>query len=163
MQRYLQDEIDLSYRHSRFREIRRIGFDAQGYPTVPSRGLIEPSEIIIQLGIRLRKEDPEKVRATIEEYKRHRKMTQPVQKSAGSVFKNPPGDYAGRLIDQAGLKGKTYGKAQISQRHANFFINLGGASAADVVALIVEARNRVHEQFGVDLELEVELRGEWGK
>jgi UDP-N-acetylmuramate dehydrogenase len=163
MQRYLHDEIDLSYRHSRFREIRRIDFDAQGYPTVPSRGLIEPSEIIIQLGIRLRKEDPEKLRATIEEYKQHRKMTQPVQKSAGSVFKNPPGDYAGRLIDQAGLKGKTYGKAQISQRHANFFINLGGASAADVVALIVEARNRVREQFGVDLELEVELRGEWGK
>jgi UDP-N-acetylmuramate dehydrogenase len=163
MRRYLHDEIDLSYRHSRFRESRRIDFDAQGYPIAPPRGLIEPGEIIVQLGIRLRKEDPEKLRATIEEYKRHRKTTQPPQKSAGSVFKNPPGDYAGRLIDQAGLKGKTHGKAQISKRHANFFVNLGGASAADVVALIVEARNRVHEQFGVDLELEVELRGEWGK
>ena len=115
------------------------------------------------MGIRLRKEDPEKLRASIETYKQHRKTTQPAQKSAGSVFKNPPGDYAGRLIDQAGLKGKTHGKAQISQRHANFFVNLGGATAADVVALIVEARNNVHEQFGVDLELEVELRGEWGK
>jgi UDP-N-acetylmuramate dehydrogenase len=150
MRRYLHDEIDLSYRHSRFRESRHIDFDAQGYPIVPSRGLIEPSEIILQLGIRLRKEDPEKLRSTIEEYKQHRKMTQPTQKSAGSVFKNPPGDYAGRLIDQAGMKGKTYGKAQISQRHA-------------VVALIVEARNHVHEQFGVNLELEVEFRGEWGK
>jgi UDP-N-acetylmuramate dehydrogenase len=161
--RYLHDEIDLSYRHSRFRASRHIDFDAQGYPIVPPRGLIEPSEIILQLGIRLQKENPEKLRATIEEYKKHRKMTQPTQKSAGSVFKNPAGDFAGRLIDQAGLKGKTHGKAQISQRHANFIVNLGGASAADVVALIVEARNRVHEQFGVDLELEVELRGEWGK
>jgi UDP-N-acetylmuramate dehydrogenase len=161
--RYLHDEIDLGYRHSRFRESRRIDFDAQGYPIVPPRGLIEPSEIILQLGIRLRKEDPKKLRTTIEEYKQHRKITQPTQKSAGSVFKNPTGDYAGRLIDQAGLKGKTYGKAQISQRHANFIINLGGGSAADVVALIVEAHNRVHEKFGVDLELEVELRGEWGK
>ncbi len=163
MRRYQHDEVDLGYRHSRFRESRRILFDAQDYPIVPPRGLIEPSEIIAQLGIRLHREDPEKLRATIEEYKQHRKLTQPVQKSAGSVFKNPPGDYAGRLIDQAGLKGKTHGKAQISQRHANFFVNLGGASAADVVALIVEARNSVHEQFGIDLELEVELRGDWGK
>jgi UDP-N-acetylmuramate dehydrogenase len=161
--RYLHDEIDLSYRNSRFRESRRIDFDVQGYPIVPPRGLIEPSEIILQLGIRLRQEAPEKLRATIEEYKRHRKTTQPPQKSAGSVFKNPPGDYAGRLIDQAGLKGQIHGKAQISKRHANFFVNLGGASGADVIALIVEARNRVHEQFGVALELEVELRGEWGK
>src|SRR5437763_3711517 len=161
--RYLHDEIDLGYRHSRFRESRRIDFDAQGYPIVPPRGLIEPSEVILQLGIRLRKENPEKLRATIEEYKKHRKMTQPTQKSAGSIFKNPPGDYAGRLIDQAGLKGKIHGKAQISQRHANFIVNLGRANAADIVALIVEARNRVHEQFGVDLELEIELRGEWGK
>ncbi len=163
IQRYLHDEIDLSYRHSRFRASRRIDFDTQGYPIVPPRGLIEPSEIILQLGIRLRREDPEKLHATIEEFKRHRKATQPPQKSAGSVFKNPLGDYAGRLVDQSGLKGKTHGKAQISKRHANFFVNLGGASAGDVVALIVEARKRVHEQFGVDLELEVELRGEWGK
>jgi UDP-N-acetylmuramate dehydrogenase len=86
-----------------------------------------------------------------------------VQQSAGSVFKNPPGDYAGRLIEQAGLKGVIHGKAQISERHANFIVNLGGASAADVVALMKEARNRVHEKFGVDLELEVEPRGEWGQ
>ncbi len=163
LRRYPSDELDLSYRHSRFREKRRIAFDAQGYPIVPPRGLIEPDEIIVQLGIRLHREDPQKLRTIIEGYKQHRKRTQPPQKSAGSVFKNPPGDYAGRLIDQAGMKGTTHGKAQISKRHANFIVNLGGASAADVVALIVQARNRVHEQFGVDLELEVELRGEWGK
>ena len=88
-------------------------------------------------------------------------MTQPPQQSAGSVFKNPGGDYAGRLIEQAGMKGASSGKAQISERHANFIVNLGGASAADVATLIKEARNNIHEKFGVKLELEVELRGEW--
>jgi UDP-N-acetylmuramate dehydrogenase len=129
---------------------------------LPPRGLIEPGEIIVRLAIRLHRENPEKLRKLIEEYKQHRKRTQPPQKSAGSVFKNPPGDYAGRLIEQAGMKGITHGKAQISERHANFIVNLGGASAADVVALVVQARNRVREKFGVHLELEVELRGEWG-
>ncbi len=162
VRRYLHDELDLSYRHSRFRSERRIAFDAQGYPILPPRGLIEPGEIIVRLAIRLHRENPEKLRKLIEEYKQHRKRTQPPQKSAGSVFKNPPGDYAGRLIEQAGMKGITHGKAQISERHANFIVNLGGASAADVVALVVQARNRVREKFGVDLELEVELRGEWG-
>jgi UDP-N-acetylmuramate dehydrogenase len=161
LRRYTKDEIELSYRHSRFRSGREVTFDAHGYPVVPARGMIEPVEIIMRLGVRLHRADPTQLKATIESYKRHRKQTQPVQKSAGSVFKNPPGDFAGRLIEQAGLKGLTHGKAQISQRHANFIVNLGGASAADVVELIVAARKRVQEQFGIALELEVELRGEW--
>ncbi|MFL5626730.1 MAG: UDP-N-acetylenolpyruvoylglucosamine reductase, partial [Ktedonobacteraceae bacterium] len=123
--------------------------------------LIEPAEIIMRLGVRLHREDPRQLRALISQYKQHRKQTQPPQQSAGSVFKNPPGDFAGRLIEQAGMKGVISGKAQISQRHANFIVNLGGASAADVATLIKEARNRVREKFGVNLELEVELRGEW--
>src|SRR5213080_2783801 len=163
VQRYQHNELDLSYRHSRFRELRRIQFDVQGNPMVAERGLIEPAEIIMRLGIRLHREEPQKLRKLIEQYKQHRKMTQPVQQSAGSVFKNPPGDFAGRLIEQAGMKGTIHGKAQISDRHANFIVNLGGASATDVVALIREARNRVHKKFGVDLELEVELRGEWAE
>jgi UDP-N-acetylmuramate dehydrogenase len=116
----------------------------------------------LQLGIRLHHEDPQKLRALVDQYKQHRKQTQPPQKSAGSIFKNPPGDFAGRLIEEAGLKGKRHGKAQISPRHANFIVNLGGASAADITALIIEAHNRVLDKFGVNLELEVELRGEWG-
>ena len=163
VRRYMHDELDLSYRHSRFRELRRVVFDEQGYPKPAPRGLIEPAEIILLLTIRLHHEDPQKLRKIIEEHKQYRKRTQPVQQSAGSIFKNPAGDYAGRLIEQAGLKGMIHGKAQISERHANFIVNLGRASAADVVALIKEARNRVHEKFGIDLELEVELRGEWGK
>ena len=162
LRRYLHTEIDLGYRQSRFRAGRHIAFDAQGYPIAPPSRLIEPAEIIVQLAVRLHRDDPQKLKAIIEDHKQHRKRTQPPQQSAGSVFKNPPGDFAGRLIEQAGMKGMTNGKAQISQRHANFIVNLGGASAADVVALIVEARKHVHAQFGVDLELEVEMRGEWG-
>ncbi len=161
VRRYMHDELDLSYRHSRFRELRRGQFDAQGHPLPIAREQIDPPEIILLLGLRLHREDPKKLRAIIAQHKQHRKKTQPTQASAGSIFKNPAGDYAGRLIDQAGLKGTTRGKAQISERHANFIVNLGGATAADVAALIMEARNRVKDQFGVELEMEVELRGEW--
>ena len=158
---YQHEELDLAYRHSRFRAQRRVQFDAQGYPLAASRRLIEPSEIITQVGVHLHRQDSLILRTIVEEHKQYRKRTQPPQQSAGSVFKNPPGDYAGRLIEVAGLKGMTYGKAQISERHANFIVNLGGASAADVATLIKEARNRVREKFGVNLELEVEPRGEW--
>jgi UDP-N-acetylmuramate dehydrogenase len=161
VRRYQHAELDLSYRHSRFRILRRVEFDARGFPQASPRGLIEPAEIIMLLGVRLRREDPQKLRALIERYKQHRKQTQPPQQSAGSVFKNPAGDYAGRLIEQAGMKGAACGKARISERHANFIVNVGGASAADVATLIKEARNSVREKSGVQLELEVELRGEW--
>jgi len=159
--RYQHADIDLSYRHSRFRAQRRVQFDQQGYPITAPRKLIEPSEIIMQLGVRLHREDPQKLRMAIDEHKLYRKRTQPPQQSAGSMFKNPPGDYSGRLIEAVGLKGMTQGGAQISERHANFIVNVGGATAADVAVLIKEARNRVYTQFGVELELEVELRGAW--
>jgi UDP-N-acetylmuramate dehydrogenase len=159
--RYALAELDLGYRHSRFRAQRRVQFDEEGYPVAAPRQLIEPAEIIMQLGIRLHREDPGVLRRLIEERKQHRKRTQPQQQSAGSVFKNPSGDYSGRLIEAVGMKGKMYGKAQFSERHANFIVNVGGAKAADVAALIREAHDRVRERFGVDLELEVELRGEW--
>lgn len=161
VRRYQHDELDLAYRHSRFRAQRRIQFDEQGNPVAAAHKLIEPAEIIMQVGVRLHRDDPQRLRAVIDEYKQHRKRTQPPQQSAGSVFKNPQGDYAGRLIEAAGLKGAVHGKACISERHANFIVNVGGASAADVAALIREAHNRVRERFGVELELEVELRGEW--
>ncbi len=158
---YEHDEMDLSYRHSRFRSQRRIFFDDTDQPVVAPREPIEPAEIITRLGVRLHRAEPQELRARIEEFKQHRKRTQPPQQSAGSVFKNPEGDFAARLIEQADLKGQAHGKARISERHANFIVNSGGASAADVVALIVQARQRVKERFKVDLELEVELRGAW--
>ena len=95
------------------------------------------------------------------EFNEYRRRTQPPGASIGSMFKNPPGDAAGRLIDAAGLKGARVGQAEISRTHANFFVNLGGATARDVMALIEQARQKVREQFGVELELEIELVGDW--
>jgi UDP-N-acetylmuramate dehydrogenase len=77
------------------------------------------------------------------------------------MFKNPPGDYAGRLIEAAGLKGIQIGGVQISPLHANFFINLGGGTSADYHALIELVRRTVREKFGVALELEIERIGDW--
>jgi UDP-N-acetylmuramate dehydrogenase len=77
------------------------------------------------------------------------------------MFKNPPGDFAGRLVEAAGLKGTRFGQAEISRLHGNFFLNHGGASAVDVAQLLIEARRRVQETSGVRLELEIELVGEW--
>jgi UDP-N-acetylmuramate dehydrogenase len=153
--------LGLAYRHSRFRSHRRITFDDDGRPTVPAQGLIDPTEMILGGTFLLAHAPVEEVRARVAAYRRHRKETQPVQGSAGSVFKNPPGAHAGRLIEAAGLKGATVGGAQISPVHANFIVNAGGATARDVVALIALARRTVREQFGVELELEVELRGAW--
>ena len=93
------------------------------------------------------------------EYREHRTRTQDLQHaSAGCMFKNPAdGTSSGRLIDEAGLKGRTVGRAQVSERHANFIINLGGASARDVRELIGQVQREVHEKFGVYLETEVKI------
>jgi len=155
------EELNLTYRHSRFRAARRVIFDDEGSPTAALRMPIEPTEMITGATFLLRHDDPARIQQRVAEYKRHRRETQPPQPSAGSVFKNPPSDFSGRLIEAAGLKGTQIGRAQLSPRHANFIVNLGGASAADVVALIALARRTVRERFGVELELEVELRGDW--
>jgi len=85
-----------------------------------------------------------------------RRSSQPLgQKSAGCIFKNPPGGSAGRMIDELGLKGFSHGDARVSERHANFFVNAGKASAADMLALIAEVRERVQKAYGVTLENEV--------
>lgn len=153
--------IGLTYRHSRFRADRRITFDDQGRPQAAARALIEPPEMITGGTFRLRRDEPKSILKRAAEYRQHRKDTQPPQKSAGSVFKNPDGDYAARLIQSVDLKGTAIGAAQISPKHANFIVNNGGARAADVVALIALAQRTVRERCGVELELEVELRGDW--
>ncbi len=96
--------------------------------------------------------------------KEKRERTQPRGlPNAGSIFKNPPGDSAGRLIEAVGLKGYRIGQAMFSPKHANFIVNLGGARAQDVRQLMREAQKRVLERFGVDLEPEVRLIGEWSE
>lgn len=91
-----------------------------------------------------------------------RKATQPLDKpSCGSTFRNPAGDHAGRLIEAAGLKGYTRGGAQVSEKHANFVVNLGSATAADLRAVIEHVQAEVHRQFGVELQREVHFVGDW--
>lgn len=154
-------DVGLSYRNSRFRAERRITFGADGQPITPKRALLEPAEMITGATFLLTRDDPTAVRARVAEHLRYRKETQPPQKSAGSVFKNPLPRFSGKLIEEAGLKGHAIGHAQISPRHANFIVNNGGATAADIVSLIALAQRTVRERFGVELELEVELRGDW--
>ena len=101
------------------------------------------------------------VQARIDEHTIVRHRTQPPGASTGSMFKNPPGNYAGRLIDAAGLKGTQIGGAQISPLHGNFFINLGKATASDFYKLVKLAQQTVAEKFGIALELEIQLIGEW--
>jgi UDP-N-acetylmuramate dehydrogenase len=161
MRRYSRDELDLGYRHSRFREQRQVSFDEQGQLIPAARGMIEPAEIITRLGIQLHHEDPQQMRKTIAQYKHDRQMMEPTQRHAGSIFKDPPGGEASHLIDQAGMKGRVHGKAQISERSPNYIVNVGGASAADIAALIMEAHQAVFQRCGVDLELDVELHGAW--
>ncbi|MFN8482856.1 MAG: UDP-N-acetylmuramate dehydrogenase [Anaerolineae bacterium] len=138
-----------------------LGFEYRG-----SRFKHQPPlerEIVLAADLALHHDDPAALQARMAEYTAQRRRTQPTEPSVGSMFKNPPGDYAGRLIDAAGLKGRSIGRAQISPKHANFFVNLGGATAADITALIQLARSAVREQFGVSLELEIEPLGDWGE
>jgi UDP-N-acetylmuramate dehydrogenase len=100
------------------------------------------------------------VQDRVRRYNDRRKQSQPPGATMGSMFKNPPGDYAGRLIEAAGLKGYTVGNARISPVHANFFENGGGATAAEMLELIDTARTAVTEKFGLQLELEIEVVGE---
>jgi UDP-N-acetylmuramate dehydrogenase len=154
-------KCNLSYRRSRFRAEREMRFDAQSHPIPAQRGRFEPLEMIVGGSFLLTRDDPAAIRARVAAYRQHRKDTQPPQPSAGSVFKNPPGDHSGRLVEAAGLKGAVHGGAQISPKHANFIVNNGGATAADILALVALARRTVLKRFGVALELEVELRGDW--
>jgi len=101
------------------------------------------------------------VSAKMVEYKRARQSSQPSGASMGSIFKNPVGDYAGRLIEAAGLKGMRIGKVEVSRKHANFFISHDSATASDYLALIRLAQQKVQEKFGLCLELEIELLGDW--
>jgi UDP-N-acetylmuramate dehydrogenase len=115
--------------------------------------------VILSATFQLTQSTKDQVEARMEANTRQRRSTQPTGATMGSMFKNPAGDYAGRLIEAAGLKGKRVGGAEISPQHANFFVNQGNASAADIWELIQTARDAVASQFGVDLELEIELLG----
>jgi len=112
---------------------------------------------------RLAPADPAVIKARLDEIRHWRQAHQPLGiPSAGSAFRNPTGDSAGRLIDAAGLKGLRIGGAAISEKHANFIVNDQKGSAADVRAVLERARDEVARQFGVELVPEIELIGDWG-
>jgi UDP-N-acetylenolpyruvoylglucosamine reductase len=133
------EELGLSYRHSELR----------------------PGHVVAEVEYRLTPRPPEAIKQTVRELIAQRKATQPTNKRTfGSVFKNPDHELgAGRMLEACGLKGHMIGGAMISPMHANFIENAGGATTADALALLAEARRRAREQFGVELEHEVQLLG----
>lgn len=133
------DELNLGYRQSR----------------VKDDGLV-----VLSATFALREDDPEDIRARMDDFTRRREEKQPLElASAGSTFKRPEGFFAGKLITDAGLKGYQVGDAAVSKKHAGFVVNLGNASAADVHAVIEHVQDEVDRQFGVRLEPEVRFLG----
>jgi UDP-N-acetylmuramate dehydrogenase len=135
----LPTELGLAYRHSS----------------------LSPGDVVARVEYGLERRSPDEIRATVAELVARRKATQPTnRRTFGSVFKNPPGELgAGRMLELCGLKGHRIGGAMISPKHANFIENADGATSADCVALMVEARRRASEQYGVVLEREVVFAG----
>ncbi len=118
---------------------------------------VDSGWVVITATFQLTPRDPAELVAKAAEYTARRQRTQPAGRTLGSTFKNPPGDYAGRLIEAAGLKGSRQGGCYISEKHANFFINDGAGTAADYCALIRLAQAEVQRQFGICLEPEIEI------
>lgn len=144
VERWPVERLDFGYRHSAL--------------------LDQPSQarpVVLRAAFRVHPDDPETVVARTARYRNQRTASQPRAASGGSTFRNPPGDYAGRLIEAAGLKGHRIGGAQFSPKHANFIVHDGEATAEDIRQLMALARRTVAERFGVELQLEVELIGEW--
>lgn len=120
--------------------------------------------VVLSANFRLARGDATVIAARAERFLQHRRQTQPVAPSLGSIFVNPPGDYAGRLIEEAGLKGYRIGGVEVSNQHANFIVNPGGvghATAGDIMRLIAHIQEQVAEVHGIILEEEVQLVGEW--
>ncbi|HZQ49593.1 MAG TPA: UDP-N-acetylmuramate dehydrogenase [Candidatus Dormibacteraeota bacterium] len=133
-----------------------------GYRTSALREGALKGALVIDATVQLQRGDGEEARQTMARLTRERNETQPIKtKNCGSVFKNPPGDSAGRLVQAAGLKGTRIGHAVVSELHGNFIVNEGGAQAADVRALIEKVQSEVRRRFGIELEAEVEMVGRW--
>ncbi len=147
---YGVEAFDYAYRDS---SIKRLH---------PIRAGFKP--VVLSANFRLPYGARDEIEARAAAYLDHRRRTQPVEPSLGSTFVNPPGDFAGRLIEEAGLKGTQVGGVAVSQLHANFIVNPGGvgaAKAADVLALIEQIQQTVRARFGIGLTTEVQLVGEW--
>jgi UDP-N-acetylmuramate dehydrogenase len=121
---------------------------------------MEEGQLVTKAWFSLNRATPKAVSEKMSGFLRTRKQTQPLEyPSAGSVFKNPPGDHAGRLIEKAGLKGKKIGGAVVSEKHANFIVNQGGATAKDILSLMDLVRLEVKRTAGITLEAEIRVLG----
>lgn len=137
----VKEQLDLSYRHSR---------------------MMENDEIILKARLQLSTGQQDEIYAKMEELKQKRIEKQPLEyPSAGSTFKRPEGYFAGKLIEDAGLRGFRIGDAQVSEKHCGFVINRGNATAADVLELMKQVDEKVQQKFGVPLEPEVRILGEF--
>jgi UDP-N-acetylmuramate dehydrogenase len=133
-------DLDLSYRHSALHD--------------------HPGWIVLRAGYTLVPGDPTELKARIKEFRAQRMNGSPNRPSCGSTFKRPQGDFPGRVIEAAGLKGTRVGNIEVSPVHANYLVNLGGGTAEDALALIELVRKTVHEKLGIELESEVRIVGE---
>ena len=136
------EQFDFGYRTSRLKQFHSAG---------------KPWPIVLTATLSLQQDDPQTIAHTIARIAAARKQKTPAGSSCGSVFKNPPGTSAGQVLDQAGLKGRRVGGAQVAEQHANYILNTGNATAADVLALANTMRTEVLHQFGIELELEVRV------
>ena len=135
-------ELGFRYRHSRFKD--------------------HPGEIVLAAMFRLVAAEPAEIAARLDDIRRWRREHQPLGlPSAGSVFRNPAGDSAGRLIDSLGLKGRRIGGAVVSEKHANFIVNDRQGTASDVRRLAETVRAEVRDRLGIELALEIEFAGDW--
>ncbi len=145
--------------------VRTVGPDGarrsrEGFEDGYRCSLVGPGEIVFAATFKLRREDVATVKSLTREFRSRREASQPLREAtAGSVFKNPPGEAAGRLLDRCGVKGLEVGGARVSNVHANFIVNDGEASAADIGELMKLMAARVRERFGIELEPEVRLVG----
>src|SRR5437879_2333620 len=162
------------------KELREVLVEACGYMPGSGRKTWSPADLklgyrssalrdgalkgalVVEATVQLQRGDGEEAKSLMAKLTRERNETQPIKtKNCGSVFKNPQGDSAGRLVQAAGLKGTREGAAVVSELHGNFIINEGGATAADVKRLIERVMVEVKRRFGVQLEPEVEMVGQW--
>jgi UDP-N-acetylmuramate dehydrogenase len=141
LSRFSNDECHFGYRDSRFKHERLV---------------------VVAATLELEPDDPDAVSARVDAFQAQRAATQPLaEQNAGSVFRNPPGDHAGRLIEAAGLKGLAVGTASVSTRHANFIVTERGGRAADVRRLADQVRDAVRDASGIELAYEIEFVGAW--
>ena len=118
-------------------------------------------EVVVDVTLRLSRGSEDELRREADEHADYRHRTQPTGKCAGSIFKNPPGDFSGRIIEELGLKGTRVGGAEVSPKHANFIVNEEGATASEIVELIELVQERVMAATGIGLQTEIERVGEW--